>query len=235
MRDDLFAGTEKFAKGATEATEVNMDPDSLDMVGGNEAHKAHRMILNVVRSYSYDKPGMYNMAEVEEFRRKLGTGDWHCSVHTRDLKTGESTDVCSRRRAPDMIENAIITVAPKELTFIHNIRKANGQGGGLDVGAFPGMAMIPGLSPAVPMAIMDPVWQAEMKAEMSIARAVLRAQIMPELMQGLREFKFNAEVPSSLFGRDFHFEQSPEQQKELDRLRKSLEKAQNMAIEQQDK
>ena len=81
LKDDLFAGTEKFAKNATEATEVNMTPDTLDLVGGNEAHKAHRMILNVVRSYSYDKPGMYNMAEVDEFRHKLDSGDWHCSVH----------------------------------------------------------------------------------------------------------------------------------------------------------
>ena len=98
-KDDLFAGTEKFAKGASDVTEVNMDPDSLDMVKGSDAKRAHRMVLNVVRTYSYDKPGMYNPADVEEFRRKLETGDWHCSVHTRDMKSGESTDICSKRRA----------------------------------------------------------------------------------------------------------------------------------------
>ena len=146
LKDDLFAGTEKFAKGATDATEVNMDPDSLNMVGGPEADRAHRTVLNIVHTYTYDKPGMYNPADVEEYRRKLEGGDWHCSIHTRDLKTGESTDICNRRRAPDLLETAIITVAPKELTFIHTIRKANGQGGSLEGEG------LGGISEAMPLA-----------------------------------------------------------------------------------
>ena len=126
VQDDLFAGTEKFAKGASDATEVNMDPDSLAMVNGSDAKRAHNMVLNVVRTYEYDKPGMYRMEDVEEFRRKLTTGDWHCSIHSRDLKTGESTDICNKHRTDGLIESAIITVEPKQLTFIHTIRRASG-------------------------------------------------------------------------------------------------------------
>src|ERR1700753_3009958 len=33
-KDDLFAGTEVFAKGASDITEITMDPDTLDLVNG---------------------------------------------------------------------------------------------------------------------------------------------------------------------------------------------------------
>jgi hypothetical protein len=123
VKDDLFNGTEIFAKGASDVTEITMDPDTLGMVAGRDKAKAHTMVLNVVRTYEYDKPGMYRIEDVDAFRNKLNTGDWHCSVHTRSLKTGESTDVCNKRRTDDLLESAIITVEPKELTFIHTIRK----------------------------------------------------------------------------------------------------------------
>src|SRR5579875_3266930 len=202
MKDDLFAGTEKFAKGASDVTEVDMDPDSLNLVGGPEAGRAHRMVLNVVRTYTYDKPGMYNMADVEEYRHKLEGGDWHCSVHIRDLKNGDSTDVCSKRRAPDMVENAIITVSPKSLTFIHNIRKVNGQGGGLDLGIMPGVGMISGWGPMMSMEMLGP----EIQAQIMASTAVLRAQ-MPQVMANLQNFRF---------------ELSPEQKEQMDKLGKGL-------------
>src|SRR5581483_937387 len=69
-----------FGAGDSDITEITMDPNSLDLVGGPDEHKAHNMVLNVVRTYTYDKPGMYNMADVEAIRNKLNTGDWHCSV-----------------------------------------------------------------------------------------------------------------------------------------------------------
>ena len=53
-KDDLFAGTEIFAKNATDVTEITMDPDSLAMVGGKDKDKAQSMVLNVVRTYEYD-------------------------------------------------------------------------------------------------------------------------------------------------------------------------------------
>lgn len=122
-KDDLFAGTEKFAQGAVGVNEISMDPDSLGLVNGGHARRAHNLVLNVVRSYEYDKPGMYRVEDVEVFRKKLEGGDWHCSVHVRDLKHGDSTDVCNRRHSDGLVETAIITVAPKSLTFIHTIRK----------------------------------------------------------------------------------------------------------------
>lgn len=188
MKDDLFNGTERFAKGASGVTEVNMGPDSLNLVGGSDAPKAHRTLLSVVRTYTYDKPGMYNMADVEEFRHRLESGDWQCSVHTRDMKSGESTDVCSKRRGSDMVEHAIITVSPKSLTFIHNIRRANGQGGRMDWGDTPGVFVFPGEAMMAPLGALGPEIAAEMlahsaelqahAAEMAANSAAIRAEML---------------------------------------------------------
>jgi len=145
VKDDLFDGTQIFEKGASEVTEITMDPNSLGMVGG----RAHNMLLNVVRTYEYDQPGMYKIEDVDVFRKKVSTGDWFCSVHTRDLKHNESTDICNKRRTDDIEEKAIITVEPKELTFIHTIRKRNpGEDAGYgEYMAYPGAYSLAMLSP----------------------------------------------------------------------------------------
>jgi hypothetical protein len=117
--DDLFAGTEKFAQGATESTEINLDPDSMQMVGSKKnGELARKMKTMVIRSYKYDKPGMYKMEDIEVYRKKLEDGSWKCSVRVREKN--ESTDICSRL-GPDheTREMVILTAEPKEITFIH--------------------------------------------------------------------------------------------------------------------
>ena len=122
-KDDLFAGTEKFAQGASSVTQVDMDPRMMSMVDGRDSEKARNTVLSVVHTYHYDKPGMYKRADVDVYVQKLNTGDWSCSVHVVDNKSGESTDVCARSRADGLLESAVITVSPMELTFIHKIRR----------------------------------------------------------------------------------------------------------------
>jgi len=74
--------------------------------------------LMVVRTYSYDKPGMYRQEDVEAFRKKLQDGTWSCSIRTRDKD--QSTDICSRKAADhETNEMVIITASPQKLTFIH--------------------------------------------------------------------------------------------------------------------
>lgn len=175
VKDDLFNGTEVFAKGASNVTEITMDPDTLDLVGGTEGKRAHNMVLNVVRTYTYDKPGMYRIEDVDAIRNKLNSGDWHCSVHTRDMKRGESTDICSKRRTDGLVERAIITVEPKELTFIHTIRKGGGQS---ELGELP---MMMGLPFDSSLAMLDPQQFIDMKMAMTgingIDMGSLRAQM----------------------------------------------------------
>jgi hypothetical protein len=181
-KDDLFAGTEVFAKGAADITEITMDPDSLNLVGGNDQRRAHSMVLNVVRTYTYDKPGMYNMSDVDAIRSKLNSGDWHCSVHIRDLKNGTGSDVCGKRRTDGMKETAIIEVEPKQLTFIHTIRRAGGPGES-ELGYFP---MLHGLSPMTMMAMTNPEALADMHMGM-------RGMPFLYATPGMRVFTFNSE------------------------------------------
>jgi hypothetical protein len=125
VKDDLFAGTEKFAKGATDVSEINLDPSMMGMIGGHgaasgapAAQLAHRMKFIVIHSYTYDKAGMYSMDDVEGYRRKLEDGTWNCAVHVKD-KDG-TTDICTREAADhESSEMVILAAEPKELTFIH--------------------------------------------------------------------------------------------------------------------
>lgn len=121
VKDDLFAGTEKFAAGASDVTDVNLGPDMLGMVSGKHGgDMAHKLNFMVVRTYEYPKPGMYNPADVDVYRRKLKAGNWNCFIHTQESKTGESTDICNRPLPNGQgNEMVILTVEPKELTFIH--------------------------------------------------------------------------------------------------------------------
>jgi hypothetical protein len=120
VKDDLFAGTEKFAQGASESTEINLDPDTIGMMDSHHknAELAKKMKFMIIRTYEYDKPGMYKNEDVEVFRKKLEDGTWKCSVRVRERT--ESTDICSRLGADhETHEMVIITAEPKELTFIH--------------------------------------------------------------------------------------------------------------------
>jgi hypothetical protein len=126
VNDPLLAGTERFAVGASDVSEVNLDPSALGMVSGNggEAALAKKMNFIVVRSYKYDKPGMYSMQEFDTIRRRLDDGGWVCSVHVRD-KDG-STDICARKGADhESNETIIMTSGPKEVTFVHMKGKAS--------------------------------------------------------------------------------------------------------------
>jgi hypothetical protein len=118
VKDELFAGTEKFAQGASDVTEVNLDKNMLGMVSKGKDALAGKMDFVVVHSYTYDKPGMYKMEDVDVFRKRLTDGSWNCFVHTRD-KDG-ATDVCMRTMSDNEThEMVVMTAEAKELTFVH--------------------------------------------------------------------------------------------------------------------
>jgi hypothetical protein len=119
-KDDLLAGTEKFAQGASKVTEINLDPSTMGMMDehGRDADMARKMDLMVVHTYAYDKPGMYRREDVDAYRKKLQDGSWSCSVHVREDE--KSTDICSRSGSDhETNEMVIITADPQKLTFIH--------------------------------------------------------------------------------------------------------------------
>ncbi len=127
VKDDLFAGADKFSHGATSSTEVNLDRKMLGMAakfGGEDkgddkdSDLVKKLEFVIVRSYEYDKPGQYNMADVEEFQKRLDAGGWSHVVKVREAK--ESTDVCVKVDADGQFSELVVIAAePQELTFVH--------------------------------------------------------------------------------------------------------------------
>lgn len=127
QKDELFAGAEKFAKNAKSSTEVNLDKNMLGMAsqfnGNGNGDKevgdlAKKMDFVIVREYEYDKPGQYNMADVEEFSRRLDGNGWSHVVKERSAT--ENTDVCMRSdEHGEVSELVVISAEPTELTFVH--------------------------------------------------------------------------------------------------------------------
>jgi hypothetical protein len=168
VKDDLFAGTEKFAKGASDVTEINLDPKMMGMIPGGAgavSGLAHKMKFMVIHTYEYPKAGMYSDEDVEAYRKKLQDGTWSCSIHVKD-KDG-TTDICSRT-SPDHegSEMVILAAEPKELTFIHmsgnmsldDLEKmGGGMGGGNGVNRrVPPAPVAPASPPSPPAAPASP-------------------------------------------------------------------------------
>jgi hypothetical protein len=163
VKDDLFAGTEKFAAGASDVTEINLDPKMMGMVPGGAGNLAHKMRFMVIHTYEYPKPGMYKDEDVEAYRKKLQDGSWSCSIHVKD-KSG-TTDICSRTSADhEGSEMVILTAEPKELTFIHmsgnmSLEDLSKMGGGMGGGSGLNrrVAPVPPAPPVSPVAPAAPV------------------------------------------------------------------------------
>jgi hypothetical protein len=126
QKDDLFAGADKFSQGAKATTEVNLDKNMLGLMGkfgddGDDksgSELAKKMDFVIVRSYEYAAPGQYNMADVEQFRKRLEDGGWSHVVKERSER--ESTDVCVRLGPNgEVSELVVISAEPTELTFVH--------------------------------------------------------------------------------------------------------------------
>lgn len=132
VKDDLFAGADKFSHGAKSSTEVNLDrkmlamaakfassdSDSDDKDDKEGAKLAGKLEFVIVRSYEYEKPGQYNMADVEEFQKRLESGGWSHIVKTRGAT--DNTDVCVKTDENGAFsELVVISAEPTELTFVH--------------------------------------------------------------------------------------------------------------------
>jgi hypothetical protein len=120
-KDELLAGTEKFAQGATSVAEIDLDPTTMSMLGmrrGRDADLASKLNLMSVRSYTYDKPGMYSADDVEAFRKRLEDGSWSCPIRIRG-QNGTS-EICSRSSADHVTNELVLFSAyPQKVNFIH--------------------------------------------------------------------------------------------------------------------
>lgn len=123
--DPLLAGADRFAEGASNVTEVNLDKSMLAMAAkfigkddGEGQALMKKMDFVYVRSYEYAKPGGYRLGDVDQFRGRLDEAQWSHAVKERSAT--EATDVWIKADSEGrMSELLVIAAEPTELTFVH--------------------------------------------------------------------------------------------------------------------
>lgn len=71
----------------------------------------------LVRSFEFDKEGVYTDADIEPIRKELNGPGWSCIVSVRSKK--ESADVCLFQEKGKIRGLGILTAQPKELTVVN--------------------------------------------------------------------------------------------------------------------
>ena len=125
LNDPLLEGTERFAQGATEVTEVNLDKNMMAMAAkflDKSDAEAQRLMKQMefvnVKSYEYGKAGAYRMEDVAQFRGRLDEKQWSHVVRNRSAT--EATDIWIKADEQGaMSELLVIAAEPTQLTFVH--------------------------------------------------------------------------------------------------------------------
>ena len=135
------------AAHASDVTEVTLGKNMLEfaakfMNGKDKDDEATRALIQgldgiYVRSYEFDKEGQYSMVDLDQLRRNFASPEWTPMVHTRELKSGETTDILVKQVNGEPHGIFILTAEPKELTIVlilgpihmSDLGKLNGLGG----------------------------------------------------------------------------------------------------------
>lgn len=118
----------QLAARAANVSEVTLGKNMLAfaakyMKGKNKHDAATRQLIEgldgvYVRDYKFDKPGEYSMAAIDKVREHFKSPEWTPIVHTRDIKTGESTDVMMKMVNGESHGMFVLSVQPKELSIV---------------------------------------------------------------------------------------------------------------------
>jgi Domain of unknown function (DUF4252) len=113
---------------ASDVTEVTLGKGMLEFAskflnGKDKDDEATRALIQgldgiYVRSYEFDKEGEYSMDEVDQLRHSFPEPEWTSLVHTRERKTGETTDIMVKQVNGEPHGMFILSVEPKELTIV---------------------------------------------------------------------------------------------------------------------
>jgi hypothetical protein len=120
---------EKLSAKAKETVEVTMDGPMLHWASkflssdDPEEKKVAALVANLkaiyVRSYEFDKEGVYTPAEVESLRAQVRVPGWSRVVGVRSDNDGENVDVFFKLEGDKMAGIVVIAAEPEELTFVH--------------------------------------------------------------------------------------------------------------------
>ena len=120
-----FEGLEKLAK---ESVNITLDGDMLKTAGGfvSSANGADPAVADAlkgvegiyVRSFEFDKPNVYNKADVDAVRSQLTGKGWSRLLSVHSKEDSEDVDIWLRKDAKDG-GLVIIASEPKEFTIVN--------------------------------------------------------------------------------------------------------------------
>jgi hypothetical protein len=118
----------ELAARASNVTEVTLGKEMLAfaakfMNGDDKGDAAARQLIEglngiYVRDYEFDKPGQYSLDEIESLRKSFATPEWTPIVHTREIKSGETTDVMMKMVNGESQGMFVLSAEPKELAIV---------------------------------------------------------------------------------------------------------------------
>jgi len=118
----------QLAAKASDVTEVTLDKNMLGFAAKFMSNKksddpATRQLIQgldgiYVRDYEFDKEGQYSMDDVNNLRKYFETSEWTPMVHSREKKSGETTDVMVKMVNGESRGMFILSAEPKELSIV---------------------------------------------------------------------------------------------------------------------
>ncbi len=142
---------DRFASQATETVDVTLDSNMLNLAKNflSEKDADQRQARDIVsqlkgiyvRSYEFEKPGVYSEADIEAMRTQLKSPEWNRIVGVKSKHEGENTYVYIRQVAGKMTGLAVIAAEPKEFTLVYidgpiDLEKISALGGQFGVPKF---------------------------------------------------------------------------------------------------
>ncbi|ABF43399.1 hypothetical protein Acid345_4399 [Candidatus Koribacter versatilis Ellin345] len=144
---------DKYANEATETVDVTLDKNMLNLAKNflsdkdADQRQAKEIVSQLngiyVRSYEFDKPGMYSDADIESFRAQLKAPEWNRIVGVRSKRGGENDFVYVRQVNGKMTGLAVIAAEAREFTLVYidgpiDLAKISSLGGQFGVPRFYG-------------------------------------------------------------------------------------------------
>ncbi len=120
---------DKYANEATETVDVTLDKNMLNLAKNflsekdpdqREAKEIVSQLNGIyVRSYEFDKPGMYNAADIESFRAQLKAPEWNRIVGVKTKHNNDDAYVYVRQVNGKMTGLAVISAEAREFTLVY--------------------------------------------------------------------------------------------------------------------
>jgi hypothetical protein len=117
------------ADKATQSVSITMDPALLGLAARfmDAANAQDAAVMDIikglqgiyVRSYTFDRDGVYQSSDVDEIRKQLAAPGWSRVVETRSKKTHADVDIYLMTQGKQVLGLALIASEPREITIVN--------------------------------------------------------------------------------------------------------------------